>query len=92
MLLIQVRPQFGTSHVPNCRQTKFSTCHVPILKSPYVLEFLDLPDSPALHEKDLENAQHHRSSQIKRSWNHDRWHAPLAISFQKLQTRFRFIA
>jgi len=27
-----------------------------LLKSPYVLEFLDLPDSPALHEKDLENA------------------------------------
>ena len=27
-----------------------------ILKSPYILEFLDLPDSPALHEKDLEQA------------------------------------
>lgn len=26
------------------------------IKSPYVLEFLDLPDSPALHEKDLEQA------------------------------------
>jgi predicted nuclease of restriction endonuclease-like (RecB) superfamily len=26
------------------------------LKSPYVLEFLDLPDNPALHEKDLEQA------------------------------------
>ena len=29
---------------------------VHLLKSPYVLEFLDLPDSPALHERDLENA------------------------------------
>lgn len=27
-----------------------------LLKSPYVLEFLDLPDSPSLHEKDLEQA------------------------------------
>ncbi len=27
-----------------------------LLKSPYVLEFLDLPDSPSLHEKDLERA------------------------------------
>jgi predicted nuclease of restriction endonuclease-like (RecB) superfamily len=27
-----------------------------LLKSPYMLEFLDLPDSPALHESDLENA------------------------------------
>lgn len=27
-----------------------------VLKSPYVLEFLNLPDSPALHEKDLEQA------------------------------------
>jgi predicted nuclease of restriction endonuclease-like (RecB) superfamily len=27
-----------------------------LLKSPYVLEFLDLPDSPALHERDLESA------------------------------------
>ncbi len=27
-----------------------------LLKSPYVLEFLDLPDSPSLHEKDLEHA------------------------------------
>ncbi len=27
-----------------------------LLKSPYVLEFLDLPDSPALHETDLEQA------------------------------------
>lgn len=27
-----------------------------ILKSPYVLEFLNLPESPALHEKDLEQA------------------------------------
>ena len=26
------------------------------LKSPYVLEFLDLPDSPTLHESDLEQA------------------------------------
>jgi predicted nuclease of restriction endonuclease-like (RecB) superfamily len=26
------------------------------LKSPVILEFLDLPDSPALHEKDLEQA------------------------------------
>lgn len=26
------------------------------LKSPYILEFLDLPDSPALHERDLEQA------------------------------------
>ena len=26
------------------------------LKSPYVLEFLDLPDSPDLHERDLEKA------------------------------------
>lgn len=29
---------------------------VHLLKSPYVLEFLDLPDSPSLHEKDLERA------------------------------------
>ncbi len=29
---------------------------VHILKSPYVLEFLDLPDSPDLHERDLEQA------------------------------------
>ncbi len=29
---------------------------VNILKSPYVLEFLDLPDSPDLHESDLEQA------------------------------------
>ncbi len=29
---------------------------VNILKSPYVLEFLDLPDAPALHENDLEQA------------------------------------
>jgi predicted nuclease of restriction endonuclease-like (RecB) superfamily len=29
---------------------------VDILKSPYVLEFLDLPDSPNLHEDDLEQA------------------------------------
>lgn len=29
---------------------------VHLLKSPYILEFLDLPDSPALHEKDLESA------------------------------------
>jgi predicted nuclease of restriction endonuclease-like (RecB) superfamily len=29
---------------------------VHLLKSPYVLEFLDLPDSPSLHEKDLEKA------------------------------------
>jgi predicted nuclease of restriction endonuclease-like (RecB) superfamily len=27
-----------------------------LLKSPYILEFLDLPDSPTLHEKDLEQA------------------------------------
>ena len=27
-----------------------------LLKSPYVLEFLDLPDPPSLHEKDLEKA------------------------------------
>lgn len=27
-----------------------------VLKSPYVLEFLDLPDSPVLHEKKLEQA------------------------------------
>lgn len=27
-----------------------------MLKSPYVLEFLDLPDNPSLHEKDLEQA------------------------------------
>ena len=27
-----------------------------MLKSPYVLEFLDLPDSPALHESELEQA------------------------------------
>ena len=27
-----------------------------VLKSPYVLEFLDLPDSPSLHESDLEQA------------------------------------
>jgi predicted nuclease of restriction endonuclease-like (RecB) superfamily len=27
-----------------------------MLKSPYVLEFLDLPDSPALHESELEPA------------------------------------
>ncbi|MDD5092445.1 MAG: PDDEXK nuclease domain-containing protein [Candidatus Wallbacteria bacterium] len=27
-----------------------------LLKSPFVLEFLDLPDSPDLHEKDLEQA------------------------------------
>jgi predicted nuclease of restriction endonuclease-like (RecB) superfamily len=27
-----------------------------LLKSPYVLEFLDLPDNPSLHEKDLEQA------------------------------------
>jgi len=27
-----------------------------LLKSPYVLAFLDLPDSPSLHEKDLEQA------------------------------------
>jgi predicted nuclease of restriction endonuclease-like (RecB) superfamily len=32
------------------------TSPIHLLKSPYVLEFLDLPDSPALHEKDLENA------------------------------------
>lgn len=29
---------------------------VQMLKSPYVLEFLDLPDSPALHESELEQA------------------------------------
>jgi hypothetical protein len=29
---------------------------VHLLKYPYVLEFLDLPDSPELHEKDLEKA------------------------------------
>jgi len=29
---------------------------VHLLKSPYVLEFLDLPDSPSLHEKELERA------------------------------------
>jgi predicted nuclease of restriction endonuclease-like (RecB) superfamily len=29
---------------------------VHLLKSPYVLEFLDLPDNPALHERDLEQA------------------------------------
>lgn len=29
---------------------------IQLLKSPYVLEFLDLPDSPSLHEKDLEQA------------------------------------
>jgi len=29
---------------------------VHLLKSPYVLEFLDLPDTPALHENDLEEA------------------------------------
>ncbi|MBN1849859.1 MAG: DUF1016 family protein [Deltaproteobacteria bacterium] len=29
---------------------------VQILKSPYVLEFLDLPDSPAFHESELEQA------------------------------------
>ena len=27
-----------------------------LLKSPYILEFLDLPDGPSLHEKDLEKA------------------------------------
>lgn len=27
-----------------------------ILKSPYILEFLDLPDTPSLHEKDLEKS------------------------------------
>lgn len=27
-----------------------------LLKSPYILEFLDLPDPPTLHEKDLEKA------------------------------------
>jgi len=27
-----------------------------LLKSPYVLEFLDLPDTPSQHEKDLERA------------------------------------
>lgn len=32
---------------------KLSAVH--ILKSPYVLEFLGLPDSPVLHENDLEN-------------------------------------
>lgn len=30
---------------------------VHLLKSPYVLEFLDLPDIPSLHEKDLEKIQ-----------------------------------
>lgn len=29
---------------------------IDLMKSPYVLEFLDLPDSPSLHEKDLEKA------------------------------------
>ncbi|MFZ4438170.1 MAG: PDDEXK nuclease domain-containing protein [Syntrophales bacterium] len=29
---------------------------VHLLKSPYVLEFLDLPDTPSLHEKELERA------------------------------------
>ncbi len=29
---------------------------VHLLKSPYVLEFLDLPDNPSLHENDLEQA------------------------------------
>ena len=33
---------------------KVSPIH--LLKAPYMLEFLDLPDSPALHEKDLESA------------------------------------
>ena len=33
---------------------KVSPIH--LLKAPYMLEFLDLPDSPALHEKDLEGA------------------------------------
>jgi len=32
------------------------TSPIHLLKSPYILEFLDLPDSPALHERDLENA------------------------------------
>jgi predicted nuclease of restriction endonuclease-like (RecB) superfamily len=27
-----------------------------LLKSPYILEFLDLPDNPSLHEKDLEKS------------------------------------
>ena len=31
------------------------TSPIHLLKSPYVLEFLDLPDSPVLHERDLEN-------------------------------------
>jgi predicted nuclease of restriction endonuclease-like (RecB) superfamily len=29
---------------------------IQILKSPYILEFLDLPDTPSLHEKDIEKA------------------------------------
>ncbi len=33
---------------------KVSPIH--LLKAPYMLEFLDLPDSPALHEKDLEGS------------------------------------
>ena len=33
---------------------KLSPIH--LLKSPYILEFLDLPDTPSLHEKDLEKA------------------------------------
>jgi len=33
---------------------KLSPIH--LLKSPYILEFLDLPDNPSLHEKDLEKA------------------------------------
>lgn len=35
-----------------------------IIKSPYILEFLGLPDSPSLHEKDLERGNHQQSAII----------------------------
>ncbi len=38
------------------RLTGVPVSSVQLLKSPYVLEFLDLPDSPNLHEDDLEQA------------------------------------
>ncbi|KJR43933.1 protein of unknown function DUF1016, partial [Candidatus Magnetoovum chiemensis] len=53
---MQIRGKKGLLPANRERLSGKSLEPIHLLKSPYILEFLDLPDSPVIHEKDLEQA------------------------------------
>ncbi len=54
--ILKNKGQDGLLPVNRERQPGETLSPIHLLKSPYILEFLDLPDPPDLHEKDLEKA------------------------------------